>query len=81
MDNITSINTGPAPSPEHQCIHSGPPSGDGGKHITFTVTTDLTYDQRMIRICTSLAAAGYAITLVGRKLQSSIPLKNNHSSN
>ncbi len=44
------------------------------KTLIFTVTTDLSYDQRMIRICTSLANAGYAITLVGRKLKSSIPL-------
>ncbi len=42
--------------------------------ILFTVTTDLTYDQRMIRICTSLTQAGYAITLVGRKMKNSIPL-------
>jgi len=42
--------------------------------IIFTVTTDLSYDQRMIRICTSLANAGYDVTLVGRKVSSSIPL-------
>lgn len=58
-----------------------PPSGGGGGlggirngTIIFTVTTDLTYDQRMIRICTSLAHAGCAVTLVGRKVSSSIPL-------
>jgi glycosyltransferase involved in cell wall biosynthesis len=50
-----------------------PPSGGLGV-LVFTVTTDLTYDQRMIRICTSLANAGYAVTLVGRKLNSSLPL-------
>jgi glycosyltransferase involved in cell wall biosynthesis len=50
-----------------------PPSGGLGA-LVFTVTTDLTYDQRMIRICTSLANAGYAATLVGRKLKSSLPL-------
>jgi glycosyltransferase involved in cell wall biosynthesis len=44
------------------------------KRIYFTVTNDLTYDQRMQRICTSLAENGYVITLVGRKLSSSIPL-------
>ncbi len=49
-----------------------PPSGGGGGCIFFTVTTDLTYDQRMIRICTSLANAGYKVTLVGRKLRASL---------
>ncbi|UEG48723.1 glycosyltransferase [Ferruginibacter lapsinanis] len=47
------------------------------KKIIFTVTTDLNYDQRMIRICTSLANAGYDILLVGRRLNSSIPLLEN----
>src|ERR1700694_5474179 len=40
--------------------------------IYFTVTNDLTYDQRMIRICTSLASAGYSVKLVGRKSKDSI---------
>ena len=44
------------------------------KRIYFTVTNDLSYDQRMERICTSLAENGYAVTLVGRKLSSSLPL-------
>ena len=42
--------------------------------IICTVTNDLTYDQRMIRICSSLAQKGYAVTLVGRKLKTSSPL-------
>ena len=42
--------------------------------LVFTVTTDLTYDQRMIRICTTLGNSGYNVVLVGRKLKSSIPL-------
>ena len=45
------------------------------KRLVFTVTNDLTYDQRMIRICTSLSNAGYAVTLVGRKLNDSKPLR------
>ncbi len=45
------------------------------KRLVFTVTTDLTYDQRMIRICTSLAQAGYSVTLVGTKYRHSSPLK------
>ena len=50
-----------------------PPLGGWGV-LVFTVTTDLTYDQRMIRICTSLANAGYNVTLVGRKMKASLPL-------
>ncbi len=41
------------------------------KRIICTVTNDLTYDRRMIRICTSLANAGYEVKLVGRLLSSS----------
>lgn len=42
--------------------------------ILFAVTNDLNYDQRMIRICSSLAAAGYAVTLVGRRMPGNAPL-------
>jgi glycosyltransferase involved in cell wall biosynthesis len=42
--------------------------------IIFTVTNDLTYDQRMQRICTTLATRGYEVCLVGRKLPTSKPL-------
>jgi glycosyltransferase involved in cell wall biosynthesis len=45
------------------------------KHILFTVTNDLTYDQRMHRICTSLAENGYTVTLVGRRLPTSLPIE------
>lgn len=45
------------------------------KILYFTVTNDLTYDQRMIRICGSLARAGYKVYLVGRKRTSSVPLR------
>jgi len=44
-----------------------------GKTIIFTVTNDLTYDQRMIRICNSLATHGFRVLLVGRKLAGSLP--------
>ncbi|MEN0050523.1 MAG: glycosyltransferase [Bacteroidota bacterium] len=40
------------------------------KTIICTVTNDLTYDQRMQRICASLAKK-YQVTLVGRQLSSS----------
>ena len=42
--------------------------------IYFIVTNDLSYDQRMIRIATTLTQAGYTIKLVGRKLNNSIPI-------
>lgn len=46
------------------------------KHIYFTVTNDLSYDQRMHRICTSLRGEDYQVTLIGRQLKSSIPLES-----
>lgn len=42
--------------------------------IIFTVTNDLSYDQRMQRIAGTLAAHGYEVVLVGRKKKESIPL-------
>ncbi len=42
--------------------------------IIFTVTTDLSYDQRMQRICHSLATNGFEVLLVGRLKESSVPL-------
>ncbi len=42
--------------------------------IVCTVTNDLNYDQRMIRICSSLANAGYDVLLVGRKRKNSPPI-------
>ena len=47
------------------------------QHMTIylTVTNDLNYDQRMIRICSSLSRAGYSVVLVGRKMSGSAALK------
>ena len=45
------------------------------RKIVFTVTNDLSYDQRMHRICKSLASEGFQILLVGRQLKDSIPLE------
>ena len=41
------------------------------KKILFTVTNDLNYDQRMIRICTTLKNEGYDILLIGRSKKNS----------
>lgn len=43
-------------------------------HIYFTVINDLTFDQRMQRICRTLSANGFEVTLVGKKTKSSVPL-------
>lgn len=43
--------------------------------IVCTVTNDLNYDQRMIRICSALAHAGYEVTLIGFQKKSSKPLQ------
>lgn len=42
--------------------------------VICTVTNDLTYDQRMQRICDTLARNGYVVELVGRALPHSAPL-------
>ncbi|MCC3159857.1 glycosyltransferase [Hymenobacter sp. 15J16-1T3B] len=44
------------------------------RRLLFAVTTDLNYDQRMQRICASLAGAGYQVRLVGREWRASKPL-------
>ena len=42
--------------------------------LVFAVTTDLSYDQRMQRICSSLVQAGYDVLLVGWQRPASVPL-------
>lgn len=43
--------------------------------IIFTVTNDLNFDQRMIRICTTLAEAGFQVKLVGVKFNKASTLQ------
>ena len=44
--------------------------------LVFTVTNELSFDQRMQRICNALASAGYSVTLVGRTIKNNPPLTN-----
>lgn len=46
------------------------------KRLLFTVTNDLIYDQRMIRICGSLQHSGYEVLLIGVKSQKPIVKKD-----
>ena len=45
------------------------------KKLLFAVTTDLNHDQRMQRICGSLARRGYEVELLGRQKPDSRPLQ------
>lgn len=44
------------------------------KKIYFTVNNELNYDQRMARICTTLASHNYQIFLIGKSFTTSLPL-------
>ncbi len=46
------------------------------KAVVFAVTNDLSYDQRMQKVCRSLSTAGYRVELIGRNKSNSIPLAN-----
>lgn len=43
-------------------------SSHKSRRLVFTVTNELNFDQRMIRICSSLAREGYSVLLVGRRV-------------
>lgn len=45
------------------------------RQIIFTVSNDLCFDQRMIRICKTLQEDGYVVSLIGRIKRDSPPLK------
>ncbi len=46
--------------------------------ITISVTNDLSNDQRVHKMCSSLEAEGYSICLVGRLLPKSLPLERTY---
>ncbi len=46
--------------------------------ITISVTNDLSNDQRVHKMCTSLAAMGWSVCLVGRLLPNSAPLQRSY---
>jgi glycosyltransferase involved in cell wall biosynthesis len=46
------------------------------QRVVFTVTNELSFDQRMQRICTTLAGNGYDVLLVGRTIMGCPPLSH-----
>ena len=49
------------------------------KRIIVSVTNDLSTDQRVHKVCTSLQQMGFDVLLVGRKLKSSLSLQRGYS--
>ncbi|MDG1038324.1 MAG: glycosyltransferase [Polaribacter sp.] len=49
------------------------------KKIIVSVTNDLSTDQRVDKVCSTLQKEGYEIVLIGRKLKNSIPLKRSYN--
>ena len=49
------------------------------KKIIVSVTNDLTTDQRVDKVCSTLHNEGYTVLLVGRKLQNSKPIQRNYA--
>jgi glycosyltransferase involved in cell wall biosynthesis len=47
--------------------------------ITVSVTNDLTIDQRVHKVCTTLLQEGFQINLVGRKFKNSKPLERKYN--
>jgi glycosyltransferase involved in cell wall biosynthesis len=48
------------------------------KKIIVSVTNDLSTDQRVDKVCSTLQKEGYGILLIGRKLKNSTPLNRNY---
>ena len=46
------------------------------KKITVSVISDLTTDQRVIRICTTLQLMGFEVSVIARSFSNSLPLDN-----
>lgn len=48
------------------------------KRVIVSVTNDISTDQRVHKVCTTLKQMNYDVTVIGRKLKNSIPLNRNY---
>jgi glycosyltransferase involved in cell wall biosynthesis len=48
------------------------------KRVVVSVINDLSHDQRVHKVCSTLQEQGFEVTLIGRKLKSSEPVKRNY---
>lgn len=48
------------------------------KRVLITVTNDLSTDQRVDKVCSTLLNDGYTVLLIGRKLKNSVPINRNY---
>src|SRR4051812_29245454 len=49
---------------------------DMRRRVIVSVISDLVTDQRVHKVCTTLAAAGYAVSLTGARRKKSLPLQS-----
>lgn len=49
------------------------------KRVVVSVINDLSFDQRVDKVCTSLTEMGYEILLIGRKLPDSVPVNREYA--
>lgn len=49
------------------------------KQVIVSVTNDITTDQRVHKVCTSLTEMNFNVTVIGRKLKNSIPINRKYS--
>ena len=48
------------------------------KRVVVSVINDLSFDQRVDKVCTTLTNNGFEVLLIGRKLKESLPISRDY---